>query len=139
MIRGRLTDRDDYNDTPVPRNSVRPEGHGPCYASSYRRDATCLLFLRSTIEGMLTPYWSSLSRVNDQIDPAGDEWLEWVRAEVLVAAEFHNSLVVRPALPPSRVRCSHPAPIPKSGPELADASLQDQTSSSPCSRSRAIS
>lgn len=80
MIRGAFTERDDFNDASVPMNAVRPEGRsGPCFASHYRRNASYLLLLKTTTAGTLTPYWSPLSRVNDQVVPGRDEWVEWVR------------------------------------------------------------
>ena len=84
-IRGRLMDRDDFNDLKVPLNGVRPNGYGgSCYAYDYRRDAAYLLLLRRTATE-LSPYWSPLSRVNDQIRPNGDQWLDWVRRQVVQA------------------------------------------------------
>jgi hypothetical protein len=80
-IRGRFIDRDDFNGLKVPLNGVRPDGYGgSCYASDYRRGAAYLLVLRRTATE-LSPYWSPLSRVNDQIRPNGDPWLDWVRRQ----------------------------------------------------------
>jgi hypothetical protein len=84
MIRGSFSARDDFNDTPVPENWVRGQGRGgDCFASTYRRDATYLLMLKTASAGRLTPYWVALGRVNDQVRPEGDPWVSWVRREVL--------------------------------------------------------
>ena len=78
MIRGVLSDRDDFNEAGANQNQARPGAGGPCYAYSYRRGAKYLLMLRNTPEA-LTPYWSPLSRVNDQLRSDDDPWLAWVR------------------------------------------------------------
>lgn len=83
LIEGVLTDRDDFNNVAVPANGVRPDGlGGSCYARSYRAGAAYLLFLQPTTVGKMSPYWAPLARVNDQIRPNGDPWLEWVRSRV---------------------------------------------------------
>ena len=77
---GRVSARDDFNDTPETVNEIRPDGRGgSCYAESYRLGATYLLLLKQIPGTGLAPYWTPLSRLNDQIRPAGDRWLEWVR------------------------------------------------------------
>ena len=82
LIQGRLADRDDFNETPVPTNWPRAEAlGGDCFASTYRRDGTYLLLLKTTTRGTLTPYWSPLGRVNDQVHPERDKWVEWVRRQ----------------------------------------------------------
>lgn len=82
-ITGAFTDNDDFNDTPVTQNWPRPDARGgPCFAYSYRQGASYLLLLKRTRQHTLTPYWSALSRVNDQTRPDGDPWLEWVRSRV---------------------------------------------------------
>lgn len=78
---GGLTERDDFNDTPVPQNGPRAEAREGSWAFSYRREAAYLLLLKSTNRGTLTPYWSALGRVNDQVHPEGDQWVEWVRRQ----------------------------------------------------------
>jgi hypothetical protein len=83
IIEGALTDRDDFNNAAVPANGVRPDGlGGSCFASSYRPGAAYLLILQRTTVGKVSPYWAPLSRVNDQIRPNGDRWLDWVRRQV---------------------------------------------------------
>ena len=82
IIPGRTSDRDDFNDAPLGANSVRREGDAECFARSYRLGATYLLLLIRTGDGAWTPYWSALSRVNDQVHPNGDRWVEWVRRRV---------------------------------------------------------
>ncbi len=45
VLRGYLTDRDDYNDVPVPYTFVRPGGRrGNCVADEYKQSAQFLLF-----------------------------------------------------------------------------------------------
>ena len=83
FVEGELTDGDDFNDLSASQNFVRPEGRrGTCNARSYRPGAAYLLFLQRTAAGELSPYWAPLSRVNDQIRPNGDQWLDWVRRQV---------------------------------------------------------
>jgi hypothetical protein len=83
LFKGRFTDRDDFNNVAVPANGVRPDGlSGGCFAYNYRQDAQYLLFLQRTPDGQITPYWAALERVNDQIRPNGDQWLDWVRRRV---------------------------------------------------------
>ncbi|HEX8117434.1 MAG TPA: hypothetical protein VF521_09185 [Pyrinomonadaceae bacterium] len=85
-INGYLDDRDDYNDRPVPYDFVRPGGRaGSCIANSYRKGAEFLLFLKNR-DGKLTPYWAALSPTNEQLRPADDPWLKWVRDALAGAA-----------------------------------------------------
>jgi hypothetical protein len=83
LIQGQFSPLDDFNDVPASSNSVRPQGGGgTCYASSYRRNGSYLLMLKKAASGRLSPYWSALSRVNDQVRRGRDPWLEWVRQRV---------------------------------------------------------
>jgi hypothetical protein len=81
---GGIASRDDFNDGPVPYRSVRPGGRsGSCYALNYRLGSHYLLLLReSEVAGRkevsLTPYWSPLRPVNEQIRGPSDQWLYWV-------------------------------------------------------------
>ena len=79
---GTLVARDDYNGSPVPYTSVRPDGlRGACFAYAYRAGAQYLLLLRPDPErGGLTPYWEPLAPVNEQVRGARDPWVRWVRA-----------------------------------------------------------
>jgi hypothetical protein len=85
VIRGYFEDRDDFHDSDVlPRTFVRPGGrHGNCFALNYRKGANYLLFLR-WVDGELTPYWSPLTPINEQVKPDGDEWVAWVRRNIPV-------------------------------------------------------
>jgi hypothetical protein len=82
QLRGYLSDRDDFNDRPVPYDFVRPEGrHGDCFASSYRKGAEHLLFLRFW-DGRYSTNVAALAPVNEQLRGRNDAWLRWVRSEV---------------------------------------------------------
>jgi hypothetical protein len=78
FFRGHLSDRDDFNQRPVPYDHVRSAGGGPCYAYEYKRGAEFLLFLKRDGD-KLNPYWKPLAPTNEQLHPEKDAWLEWVR------------------------------------------------------------
>ena len=79
VINGYLSDKDDFNDRPVPYNFIRPGGRsGSCIANSYKKGTEFLLFLKMK-EGKLTPYWAALTPVNEQLRSSDDPWLQWVR------------------------------------------------------------
>jgi hypothetical protein len=82
LIEGRPVEGDDFNYQRVPLNIIRRGGDAECYALTYRLGAAYLLLLQTTTNGELSPYWSPLSRLNDQILPGRDPWLEWVRQRV---------------------------------------------------------
>jgi len=88
LIRGILTDKDDFNDRPVPYDYVRPMGRdGSCSARHYKQGAEFLLFLKrhdisekdSREWGDITPYWASMAATNEQLNHADDAWLLWVK------------------------------------------------------------
>jgi hypothetical protein len=82
LIYGYLTDKDDYNELPVPYTFIRRGGrHGSCIASSYKEGADFLLFLKKR-DGKLTPYWRGLAPVNEQLRTSDDEWLRWVKEQL---------------------------------------------------------
>jgi hypothetical protein len=82
LIYGYLTDKDDYNELPVPYTFIRRDGrHGSCIANSYKKGADFLLFLKKR-DDKLTPYWSALAPVNEQIRASDDEWLRWVKEQL---------------------------------------------------------
>jgi hypothetical protein len=81
LIKGYLTQYDDFNDKPPPYTYVRPSGQvGSCFADSYKQNASFLLFLNNEY----TPYWDPLTPVNEQLHspPMNDKWLQWVKARV---------------------------------------------------------
>ena len=81
---GRLTEVDDSNDTAGSAKWVRRGGRaGSCFADSYRRGAEFLLMLRRGQDGALTPYWASLGATNEQLFGPDDEWLAWVRRQLV--------------------------------------------------------
>ncbi len=78
-IEGFFSVVDDFNDHPVPYDMVRPGGrHGSCEVYSYKKDGEFLLFMRKE-EGILTPYWASISPTNEQLRSPDDAWLKWVK------------------------------------------------------------
>ena len=82
-VNGRQTDRDDFNDHPVPYTVVRPEGRrGSCFAQGYRIGAEYLLLLRRDEDNRWSPYWSALQPTNEQVVGAADAWIEWVAKQI---------------------------------------------------------
>lgn len=78
IIGGYFIDEDNFNQSPAPYREMRSSG-GLCHNNTYKPGAEYLLFL-TTKEGQLTPYWYSLAPVNEQLHPADDAWLAWVRS-----------------------------------------------------------
>ena len=80
-FKGHIVSRDDFNDVSMPYGFVRPGGRsGNCFALNYRLGSHYLLFLSEAVEGEgLTPYWSPLAPVNEQITGPRDSWLLWVK------------------------------------------------------------
>jgi hypothetical protein len=79
VVHGQLSEKDDFNNNPVPYAFVRPEGgRGSCFAGMYRSGAQYLLILKS-IDGAYSPYWSPLAPTNEQIRGDEDPWIWWVR------------------------------------------------------------
>ena len=87
LIYGYLSDKDDYNDVLVPYTFIRRGGRaGSCIANSYKEGADFLLFLKKQ-DGKLTPYWSALMPVNEQLRSSDDEWLLWVKKQLKTTTE----------------------------------------------------
>ena len=81
-LSGYLSDRNDYNEMPVPYTLVRKNGRsGSCFANTYRRGAQFLLFLRKTEDGY-TSNISPLGPSNEQLRGSEDAWIWWARVEV---------------------------------------------------------
>jgi hypothetical protein len=79
VLNGYLSNRDDFNEMPVPYMFVRPYGRsGSCFANTYKEGAQFLLFLKKRKDGY-TPNISALGPTNEQLHPDKDEWLIWVR------------------------------------------------------------
>lgn len=79
VLNGYLSDRDDFNELPVPYMFVRRLGRrGSCFANTYKEGAQFLLFLKKTKDGY-TPDISALGPTNEQLRSDNDEWLVWVR------------------------------------------------------------
>jgi hypothetical protein len=82
ILNGYLSDRDDFNDHEIPYKFVRPGGRGgSCFANTYKKGASFLLFLAKTEKGY-TPNISALGPTNEQLRGEDDPWLLWVRKEV---------------------------------------------------------
>jgi hypothetical protein len=80
VLNGYLTDRDDFNDVPLPYRFVRPGGRaGSCFANSYKEGAQFLLFLKRSGSGYTTNI-SALGPTNEQLQGREDPWLKWVKA-----------------------------------------------------------
>ena len=85
LIRGYLTQNDDFNDHSPPYNLVRPNGRsGSCFAYAYKQNANFLLFLNNEY----TPYWDPVTPVNEQLHSPfiKDKWLQWVKKQVARSA-----------------------------------------------------
>jgi hypothetical protein len=79
ILNGYLSDRDDFNETKVPYNFVRPGGRGgSCSAYQYKKGAEFLLFLIKADE-KYTVRWYALAPTNEQLHSSNDEWITWVR------------------------------------------------------------
>jgi len=79
VIKGYLSDYDDFNDHPAPYRFVRSGGrHGSCFANSYKRGAQFLLFLQRHGDEY-SPYWYALGPVNEQLHEHSDPWVAWVK------------------------------------------------------------
>ena len=82
VLNGYLIDEDDYNDESVPYEFVRPRGRGgSCFAYEYKKGAEFLLFMERR-DGKITLHWQPLAPINEQLRPADDEWLAWVKDQV---------------------------------------------------------
>jgi hypothetical protein len=82
VLNGYLTERDDFNDRPVPYDFVRPGGRGgSCSAYEYTQGAEFLLFLKE-INGRLTIRWYALAPTNEQLHSADDPWIVWVKQQL---------------------------------------------------------
>lgn len=82
ILNGYLTDRDDFNDGPVPYDFVRKGGRGgSCSAYEYKRGAEFLLFLKK-VDGELTIRWYALAPTNEQLRSPDDPWAVWVKEQL---------------------------------------------------------
>lgn len=79
VLNGYLSDKDDFNEMPVPYMFVRRLGRrGSCFANTYKEGAQFLLFLKRT-KGAFTSNISALGPTNEQLRSDNDAWLIWVR------------------------------------------------------------
>ncbi len=78
LIKGSLSENDEFNPRPVPYWHVRRSGSAPCFAYKYKKGAEFLLLLKN-IKGELTPYWRALAATNEQLRSVDDEWIKWVK------------------------------------------------------------
>lgn len=82
IFTGSLSQKDDFNDRPLPYDFVRPGGRGgACYAYEYKQGAQFLLFIKQQ-KDKLTPYWIPLAPTNEQLLSDNDPWLVWVRGHL---------------------------------------------------------
>jgi hypothetical protein len=82
ILTGSISERDDYNDRPVPYDFVRRDGRGgTCFAYEYRQGAQFLLLLKKQ-KGKLTPYWVPFAPANEQVRSADDPWVVWVKGQL---------------------------------------------------------
>jgi hypothetical protein len=103
LIRGILTNEDDFNDRPVPYDYVRPMGRsGSCSARHYKQGAEFLLFLKrhdpneeySREWGDITPYWASMAATNEQLHSTDDAWLHWVKDYLKKLGSEHENVSI---------------------------------------------
>ncbi len=104
ILNGYLSDADDFNDTEIPYNFVRPNGRsGSCSANEYKKGAEFLLLLKK-VDGKYTVRWYALAPTNEQLHSSDDEWITWVRdylkslknkKRVKTTAASNNSMDVR--------------------------------------------
>jgi len=86
ILNGYLTDKDDFNDRPVPYDFVRPGGrYGSCFANTYKQGAQYLLFLKRSSEvkwpsvtTKFTVNFSPLAPVNEQLHSESDPWIFYI-------------------------------------------------------------
>jgi hypothetical protein len=82
VLNGYLSDKDDFNENPVPYKFVRPDGRrGSCFANTYKQGAQFLLFLKKTAGGY-TPNIIALGPTNEQLKSEMDPWLLWVKVRL---------------------------------------------------------
>ncbi len=82
ILNGYLTDKDDFNDRPVPYDFVRRGGRGgSCSAYEYKQGAEFLLFLKR-VDSKLTIRWYALAPTNEQLRSADDPWIIWVKEQL---------------------------------------------------------
>jgi hypothetical protein len=92
ILNGYLSDKDDFNEMPIPYMFVRPLGRrGSCFANTYKEGAQFLLFLKKTGD-LYTPNISALGPTNEQLHSDADAWLGWVR-DHLTAEKANESAV----------------------------------------------
>jgi hypothetical protein len=78
VLNGYLSEKDDFNELPVPYMFVRPGGRsGSCFANTYKEGAQFLLFLKKT-EDVYTSNISALGPTNEELHGNDDPWLAWV-------------------------------------------------------------
>jgi hypothetical protein len=81
-LNGYLSNKDDFNDRPVPYNFVRPNGRsGSCYANTYKKGAEYLLFMKKTPKGY-TVNIDPLAPVNEQLHTSDDPWVYYIKGLV---------------------------------------------------------
>jgi hypothetical protein len=89
-LHGYLSDKDDYNENPVPYKFVRPNGRrGSCFANTYKQGAQFLLFLKKTAGGYTSDF-IPLGPTNEQLKSETDPWLMWVKVRLNPCDKLHE-------------------------------------------------
>ena len=90
-LNGYLSEKDDYNELPVPYKFVRPNGRrGSCFANTYKEGGQFLLFLKRTGNDYTTNI-SALGPTNEQLRSEDDAWLIWVRNYLKSSEKSENT------------------------------------------------
>ena len=90
VLNAQLSDKDDYNENPVPYKFVRPDGRqGSCFANTYKQGAQFLLFLKKTAGGYTSDI-VPLGPTNEQLKSETDPWLLWVKVRLNPCGKLHE-------------------------------------------------
>ncbi len=102
-LNGYLSNKDEFNDHPVPYNFVRQSGRaGSCYTNTYKQGAQFLLFLKSSDHvkwpGITTPFTVNidpLAPVNEELHSPDDPWVYYIKG--LIEGLKENSKTEKPS------------------------------------------
>lgn len=90
VLPGYLSERDEWNPGRSPYIAPRHSADASCFSNAYRQGAQFLLLLQPSGKvpdafSANTEYsvnWHPLGPVNEQLQSAGDPWVQWVREQV---------------------------------------------------------